>query len=119
MRKIFVVMFVLVCLGGNVFAANGDLIVNGNVGVGVTSPTYKLDVAGVIHATQGTALYQVPYSNVCGSVYYRGLFNDSSCQYAVTPGTILTTSQIYYDNGFGCYACSSGNGTLLGRLIAP
>ncbi len=33
------------------FAADGDLIVNGNIGVGITTPTEKLDVNGNVKAT--------------------------------------------------------------------
>jgi hypothetical protein len=31
-------------IGFNLFAADGDLIVNGNVGIGTTTPSYKLDI---------------------------------------------------------------------------
>ncbi len=33
-------------IGTNLYAANGDLIVNGNVGIGTTNPQAKLDVGG-------------------------------------------------------------------------
>ncbi|MFH2047740.1 MAG: hypothetical protein ABIK92_21655 [Pseudomonadota bacterium] len=41
----------LLLIGSNGFAADGDLIVNGNVGVGTTTPTEKLDVNGTVKAT--------------------------------------------------------------------
>jgi hypothetical protein len=44
-----IVAFLLI--GFNVFAADGDLIVNGSVGVGTTTPAQKVDVSGQIHAT--------------------------------------------------------------------
>lgn len=48
-----ILLLVVGCLfiGINLFAADGDLIVNGNVGIGTTTPTQKLDVSGQIHAT--------------------------------------------------------------------
>ncbi|MBU3947200.1 MAG: hypothetical protein KJ826_03130 [Proteobacteria bacterium] len=41
--------FLLIVSNG--FAADGDLIVNGKVGVGTTTPTEKLDVNGTVKAT--------------------------------------------------------------------
>jgi hypothetical protein len=38
-------------IGTNLFAADGDLIVNNKLGVGNTSPTYKLDVTGDVRFT--------------------------------------------------------------------
>lgn len=38
-------------IGTNGFAADGDLIVNGKIGVGTTSPAEKLDVNGNVKAT--------------------------------------------------------------------
>ncbi|OGP72828.1 MAG: hypothetical protein A2V86_09015 [Deltaproteobacteria bacterium RBG_16_49_23] len=47
MRKI-ILCLVLVCvfIGGSLFAADGDLKVNGSVGIGIDPTTYKLDVNG-------------------------------------------------------------------------
>jgi hypothetical protein len=43
-----VIGFMLVAV--NLFAADGDLIVNGNVGIGTTNPTEKLEVNGNVKA---------------------------------------------------------------------
>ena len=44
----------LLFIASNLYAASGDLIVNGNVGIGTTSPVEKLDVAyGHIKITEG------------------------------------------------------------------
>lgn len=44
MKKLVFVMAGIMLFAGNLFAASGDLIVNGNVGVGTTTPTIKLHV---------------------------------------------------------------------------
>ena len=121
-------MFALLCIGVNSFAAGdltvtGNATVNGNMGVGVTTPTYKLDVAGQIHATQGTPIYQVPLPpSDCGSIRSTYIFLNGSCTINVQPGTFVPSSQLYYLGGVSqtiCYPCTSGNANLVGRLIAP
>lgn len=49
--KLMVFMVGLMLMGANLYAADGDLIVNGNVGVGTTTPTQKLDVNGNVKGT--------------------------------------------------------------------
>lgn len=57
MKKIVFVVFVMLCLSVNAFAAPGDLsvggnaTVNGNLGVGTTTPTQKVEVNGNVKAT--------------------------------------------------------------------
>ena len=41
-RKVLGFMLVFLFAGSYLFAADGDLIVNGKVGVGITSPVAKL-----------------------------------------------------------------------------
>jgi hypothetical protein len=45
MKKILGLILVLLLFGADLYAADGDLIVNGNVGVGTTAPLSKLHVA--------------------------------------------------------------------------
>jgi len=53
-RTILGLTVVFLFVGFNVFAGDGDLIVNGNLGIGTTNPTQKLDVAGAISISEGT-----------------------------------------------------------------
>ncbi|MBI5212962.1 MAG: hypothetical protein HY957_06260 [Nitrospirae bacterium] len=50
MKRIVALIAVYVMIAANLFAADGDLIVNGKVGVGTTTPGTKLDVSGGIRA---------------------------------------------------------------------
>ncbi len=49
-KKILGLVIGFMLIGGNLFAADGDLIVNGNVGIGTTNPTEKLEVNGNVKA---------------------------------------------------------------------
>ncbi len=48
MKKAFFLITGLLCVSSVLYAANGDLIVNGNLGVGTTAPSEKLTVNGNI-----------------------------------------------------------------------
>jgi hypothetical protein len=98
----------------------GNATVNGNLGVGVTTPAYKLDVAGKIHASQGQAVYLMNNPSPCngGPDYY----SDASCTIAAPAvGSFTTISKIYKQVIMApwCTACTSGNPTFIGRLLAP
>lgn len=45
-KKILGLVIGFLLIGVNVFAADGDLIVNGNIGIGTTSPGARLDING-------------------------------------------------------------------------
>ena len=47
-KMILVLMFGILFAGTNLYAASGDLIVDGNVGIGTDTPQQKLDVRGSI-----------------------------------------------------------------------
>ena len=46
MKKALVLVAIILLYGTSLYAASGDLIVNGNLGAGATSPAEKLDVNG-------------------------------------------------------------------------
>ncbi len=50
MKKALFVVAIVCLLAGTVYGGNGDLIVDGSVGVGTSSPGAKLDVAGPVKA---------------------------------------------------------------------
>ncbi|OGP77593.1 MAG: hypothetical protein A2V86_17695 [Deltaproteobacteria bacterium RBG_16_49_23] len=100
MKKI-ILGLVLGCviIGGNLFAADGDLIVNnGKVGIGTTSPASALDTAGTIRA--GSYTYVAPTSGTGVELYYHS---------ASSLGRILAfdrSASAYKDLGLGI---NSGN----------
>jgi hypothetical protein len=51
-RTILALVIGFLLMGSNLFAADGDLIVNGNLGVG-TTPSYKLEVSGSYFLNNG------------------------------------------------------------------
>jgi len=57
-------------IAGNLYAANGDLIVNGNVGVGTPNPQERLEVNGTIVVNIGGQRYKL--APVSGSEDYYG-----------------------------------------------
>lgn len=70
--KSILVVFMVVTLGKSLFAADGDLIVNGNIGVGMgtSTPTEKVHVNGNAFITGDTYIYGKPGNYQFGSIHY-------------------------------------------------
>jgi hypothetical protein len=75
-KNVFLLVVVLFIYGSNALAANGDLIVNGNLGVGTATPQSKLDVNGNISVLIGGIGYTLQYINTSEDVY--GAWNTGS-----------------------------------------
>ncbi len=68
MRRALVVVAIVCLSASTVYGGNGDLIVDGNVGVGTSSPGAKLEVAGPVKA--GRNYYNVLSSTLWGTPTY-------------------------------------------------
>jgi hypothetical protein len=118
---VFILGFLLI--GVNLYAADGDLIVNNKIAIGMTSPAYKLDVSGDVRFTGILQGGSVPWARLttfpsaCTTGQYvtgigstltcstpagggGGLSGSGTASYVSkwTAGTTLGNSQIY-DNG--------------------
>jgi hypothetical protein len=93
MKKIIMAFVVLLLLAGaSAFAADGDLVVNGKLGVGTTTPASKLTVVGTIESTTGGVKF--PDGTVLTSA--------ASGVTAVWHAPIVKTSGTSYTTPAGC-----------------
>jgi hypothetical protein len=130
MRKLagaLAVLFVL--MSSFAFAADGDLIVNGKIGVSVTNPSENLEVNGVIKATGGfkfpdgtlqttAAAGSVPIYKVTAA----GCANVGALTIEAMCGTLTCNyyeSTAYYTCGGSCgvWSSQSCNNTYIGKLM--
>jgi len=77
MRKTIIFLAVFVLSAGLLYAGTGNLIVDGNLGIGTTTPQYSLDAAGSIRVDNNTAasvMYmQAPAVNSNAANYFKAL----------------------------------------------
>ena len=111
MKKILVLVAGLLLFGLSVYAADGDLIVNGNLGVGTSTPQAKLHVAGSIKADAGTVLYTCPAIDYgCGTGCIGQLSVSSACSYG-------TGYNNFFTGDFVCSGSAAASCTAVGRLL--
>ena len=104
MKKLILVLLIgILFIGTNIFAADGDLIVNGNatingnVGIGTTNPTQKLEVNGTVKATGLLA------PGAIGQIL----------SVSPTPDTSTTSTSFVDMNGMSITLTTTGNSKLL------
>jgi len=107
MRFLCILGFLLI--GTTTFAADGDMIVNGQVGVGTTSPSTPLEVNGIIKSSTGgvrfpdntTQTTALPASCTNGQI---PKWNGTQWACADDDSGGSGTVSIYYNPNLGCHA---------------
>lgn len=78
--KILALMVGLLFVSVNVFAADGDLIINGKVGIGTASPTTLLEVKG---SPASNWITTIDNSGTSGHKIYFGYNNNTDTTYGL------------------------------------
>lgn len=98
----FILVMVLLSIGNTLYAANGDLIVNGNLGVGTNTPNTKLHVNGDIKS-EGSIYSIANQSNPSIPTYTYllswGLLGTGSVAIESAKGTDLTLTDNWNATG--------------------
>ncbi len=139
MRKItFTVMIICLLFAATLYAQNGNLIVDGNIGIGTTTPAYNLDISGDlnINVTNPNNYYQtainnfvqhttVPASAFVSFEWYSAYTSvnanvpiyDNQYATVLDGSTTVSDAMCFYTRP---YMQSSGNiGTFVGFMIEP
>ncbi len=100
--KIMAVMIGLALIATSAFAADGDLIVNGKLGVGTTAPAAKVDVNGEVKigntglacssTTAGATRYSSGRLEYCNGTIW-GPVNDNTIPLAIAGNYIVSVNQ--------------------------
>jgi hypothetical protein len=129
-QKIIVLVMGFLLIAMNAFAANGDLIVDGNLGVGTTTPGAKVEVSGNIKLSGTSPAYTITNvnnpvnsSDVATKAYVDAAGVRSTTGVngrAVLPGTFSLTGDagVYQDTGLSVALPSAGTYFLTGKVRA-
>jgi hypothetical protein len=128
-KKILVLIIGVLLTGANAYAADGDLIVQGKVGIGTATPDVELDVNGSINLSPSGTIMQdnvtvffTNYSTESTFVggyrsHYNGLMNTAIGAYALQAGTGNYNTAVGRSanmvNTTGSYNTAFGVGSLL------
>ena len=109
-KKILTLMLGFLLIAVNLYAA-GDLIVDGNVGIGTTTPTAKLDVVGDIKGTGGLWLNGSTGSTPTSGWGTRLMWIPSKG--AFRAGYLESVNSTYWDAGnIGNYSFAAGGSVM-------
>ena len=91
-KSVFLIIAILLLVISSLYAANGDLIVNGNLGIGTTSPEAKLDVHQPTQLGSTAGNYQL-LSRLSGVA--ANYFMENTWLYRNSAGTYWETARIH------------------------